>query len=523
MPTRSEEAPASAASLDRRDAWIGLALLVAVGLFFYASPRPLSHSDEGYFLHHAKRVLDGQAVYRDFHEQYSPLGYYLMAIPLFVFGVTNTTVAATMAALHGALVLCLYAAARRVGVSRGLAASGGLLHLFLCLTVWPIATGHWLAAALMAAIVWLLCRDVLDGRLLFAIGALVGILTGVTHPKGVPVGLAVAAAIAFDHGVRRHFGSTSGSRLVRKALLYAAGIAVIGAPLLGVQLYVAGADALVDQLFGSLSGYVDQNETWWGEPRSVVDGRTLVPALVWLPLLLPLAALRGAFAWRRGDAAEVAKLGVLSIATAGCFAATLYNADVIHIAMVASPAFVLLAETVQWAIRGLAARMPGLGRRERVRGLIEAAVAVAVIGWGAVHVRGVVERLHEEFPHAVETPYGRVDVWTSAEADLVTEVIRAMDGLREREVFCYPHCASMYLLAGARNPTRFDLVFLGGQHRDDHAEEIVEVLSQQRVQYVVIQRHALRRDPIVRYVRRNYRAVYQPEGAAALYRRRRGR
>lgn len=492
-------------------------LLLAVAVYVTASPHPLGHSDEGYFLLHTRRTLEGQAAYRDFHEQYAPLGYYLMALPLGLFGVNSTAAAATMAGVHGAILLLIYAAARSFGASAGLAGAGALLQLALCQAAWPMASGHWLAALFLAGILARLARGPLGPRALLLTGAAVAGLAGVQHQKGLPIALAVALVIVCDTRLERRFGGGAGilwPRLGRYGL--AAGL--VGTALLAVQAVRASPGELVDQLFVQLRGYRAMNEAAWGQALPNGQGSEqngFASLLIWLPALLPLAAARAALAWRRGDAPEVRKLAVLGIVCTASFAATLYRPDRPHIAFVAAPGLVLLAETLQWGVRWLVAAAPRLERRA-----VEAALAAALILASAFHLQGVVARRRAQFSVPAQTAFGRVDFWSQDAAALVTQVLRAMDELPDRELLCYPHCASMYLLAGARNPTRYDLVFYPGQHRREQLDEILATLKERRLRYVVLQGFLTPGDPVVRYVRRHYDPLFPTRTAGTLYRRR---
>ena len=58
-----------------------LSFLVGVLSFAYLLTYPLAigRADESHLLHGAKRVLEGQAIYRDFFAILTPLSYYLFA------------------------------------------------------------------------------------------------------------------------------------------------------------------------------------------------------------------------------------------------------------------------------------------------------------------------------------------------------------------------------------------------------------------------------------------------------------
>src|SRR5262245_2833512 len=89
--------------------------------FFW--PRTLVALDEGAFLYEAKRVLDGEVMYRDFFDVTGPAANYLMALMDAVFGVSMETARATMGILLGGVVVLMYSIGRRLGVRPILAAT----------------------------------------------------------------------------------------------------------------------------------------------------------------------------------------------------------------------------------------------------------------------------------------------------------------------------------------------------------------------------------------------------------------
>jgi len=512
----------------RVDVAIGSALLIGVLLYHQASPHPLGYSDEGYFLVHVKRTLLGQAAYRDFHEQYTPIGYYLMAIPMFLFGANITTVTCTMAAVHGATLMLVYAAARSLGVGRWIAAACGALYFSLCQPAWPMASGHWVAALFLVSILFVLCgarpgAPGRSGRLLLA-GVMTGLLFGVQHHKGPPIAAAVLAVIACDHLVAGRFGGIAvRTGLARSLALYLVGAAGVGGLLLLALWMQSSVGELVDQLFLQVLRYAEVSEVSWGEIPTVVPGLGggTIPALLkYLPILLLLGAVRAALAHRAGGAGELRRLALLIFYCGGAAVSILYNADFIHIAMVAAPFFVFLAETVQWGADRLGGRLGGV----RFLRLPEAAFGLAILAGCVVHLQGVIERATARFSYSADTDFGRIDFETANEVSLVAAVRRAMDQVPERELVCYPHCASMYLMTAASNPTPYDLIFYPGYHRKEQLKEIIATIEERRLPYVVLMGLFLNpTDLVVRHVRRHYELIHPVrEGTSGLYRRKSG-
>ncbi|MCH2172032.1 hypothetical protein MK489_14695 [Myxococcota bacterium] len=510
--------------LDPIDWAVGLGLVAAVALCLQLLPHPVGHSDEGYFLQHARRILMGQAAFRDFHEQYTPLAYYLMALPMALFGISNLMTTLVMTAVHAGITLLMYVVGRQLGLSRALAGSGACLHLALSFPAWPMATGHWFAALFSMLILESLSRQRTVAPVgvqgLFAAGLLTGAVTSMQHPKGVLIAVAVAAFIVFDWGVER-FGQRerNAAALGWRALAYGVGILLVGGAVLASLWLRSGIAPVIHQLVVEpLGGYNEINDAAWGDiPLGLarLSESTFPQLLKCLPLLIPLIFARSVAAWRRGDFVEVRRSGLLGFYGSGAVAATLYNPDLVHIAFIAAPLFVLLAATGQWVLTTLAriTLRPGLIR------MLEALIVVGVLLGSVLHLDTFIEDRWKRFPVSAATAYGTVEFWSESEAELVAAVREAVARSPEPELLCHPTCPSYYLLTGTVNPTPYDLVFFPELHQHEHLQEIIEILETRELAHVVLLGLFQKHDPVVDYVRRNYTPVHGARATGTLYRR----
>jgi len=498
----------------RVDFGIAVALLGATVTVFALLPNALGDADEAYFLLHTRRILSGQVIYRDFIEQYTPLGYYLMAIPFALFGANVVTAKFTMAMFHGGTTLLLFGAARRLGVGRGLAAAAGLAQVGLCFPAWPMASGHWIAAFFIALILFgLASPGWRTRRQLVLLGVASGCLIGVQHHKGIPVVLGVCLIIAVSSGLDRHFGTSPDgaprSGALRDLLApYLGGVsAVVGVMLFALVLQGSAGELLGQLVIEPFTGYQAVNDPMpWAAVERFTRGlarNTVVPVLRSLPALIPIGLARGFLAWRRRDEDRVRKLQILVLYSSVCALSVLYRADFIHVAFVVAPFFVLLAETIQAAVRAAAraASAPSWSGRGFEVGI--AFVLLISIGAG---LHRFVDQWRERYPYSADTAFGRVDFRQPHEVELVRAVRGELEAHTVREIFCYPAFASMYLLAGGSNPTRYDLVF-PGQHGAGDYEEIISVLEEQSTRTVVTGGFLKPGDRFMQYVSKRFDCV----------------
>src|SRR5262249_9515408 len=146
----------SARASPRRVAWpdaVFVALLVAATVGYLAAlPLNLGSADEGHLLHVAKRVLQGEVIYRDVFDLSTPGWTFLMAGVVGLFGTTLDTARITVALIHGVTVALTFLACRWLGVGRSLAVAAAFIYLVALQPMFPVASYHWLATCLTVAL-----------------------------------------------------------------------------------------------------------------------------------------------------------------------------------------------------------------------------------------------------------------------------------------------------------------------------------------------------------------------------------
>src|SRR5215471_2714227 len=125
---------------------VGWALGLACFVYLMALPPTLNTADESFILYEAKRVYQGQALYRDFFDFLTPGAFYLYALAYAVGGVSITSARTATSLLHALSVACTYFLALDVA-SMGEAILAGLLVVVICVPVWNMASHNWIATA----------------------------------------------------------------------------------------------------------------------------------------------------------------------------------------------------------------------------------------------------------------------------------------------------------------------------------------------------------------------------------------
>src|SRR5207248_11444037 len=90
--------------------------MIAALAFAYLVAYPLvsGRADESHLLYGARRVLEGQVIYRDFFETITPLAYYLFAGVYRIAGTTLLAARTTIAVIEAFGCVLLFRLVRRV-------------------------------------------------------------------------------------------------------------------------------------------------------------------------------------------------------------------------------------------------------------------------------------------------------------------------------------------------------------------------------------------------------------------------
>jgi hypothetical protein len=482
------------------DVAVGGLLVAAATLFFQRWPHDLFPFDEGLFLYDALRVLRGEVIYRDFFEIITPGAIYVLAGSFGLFGATMATARAVNAVEHGLIVLVLFALCRRLGVRRELAAAAAVVHLVFASLALPFTSPHWLGTLLMLACLAVALGPPRAGRRLL-LGVAVGLLIAVQQQKGLVIGAAAAALVCTDGLVGAAAGSTRPRALLAALGTYAAGVLVVVGPLFAALLIAAGPQPLYDALVRfPLESYRGYNRTPWGRTVSIPGTMIAVRSLIVLPAIALVTAVRAVSSARAGgDRPRTRALFVLALFAGAAVLSVAYYPDATHLGIIAPLPLLLAAETLEAALsRAGSARWPGW--------VVACGVGLAC----AAQLTSNLERARAAKPVSMDSAFGRVD--TIADERALVETLRERLRARSsREVFGYPFYASIYLLAGADNPTRFQ-VLLPGYSPSAHFDETLSVLEARQVPYVAVLTIWVdwQNDRVVRYLQQHYRRVPLP-------------
>ena len=511
----------------RRTTWdyaVALALFAGAVLYLSSLPRSLGETDESFFLFEAKRIRDGEVMYRDFFQFITPLSSYCMAALYWMFGTSMATARIGMAVVNAGTAVLLYAAARQLGVRRSLAAAMPLAQLGICNSIWLYASWHWFSTFLTA----LLFVVILPGswaaqpRRAFLPGVVTGLLLGTQQQKGVLMAAGIGLLFVLDHLVDRRYPNPAPWRPLGMRLVYfAAGVAAVMVPLLAVFAWLAGLEPLFNAfvLFPLVNYRKAFSASWGSLPAAGLGLRaqTLPTVLTWSPVALVLPLLEAAaHTVRRVDRERVRALLALIVL---CIFATLgiwYLPGLVHIAFIAGGFWVCAAVGVEWLLSFV--------RPARVSRLAGAAVAAAAGIGLVIHLAGLARLLKGHYAISHQTAFGRIDFSAPWEPAFIEKVDRLLAATPSRTLFAYPARSAPYLVMNAHNPTRYQY-FDSVVSPAEQTAEVMSLLERGDVPYVILYWFFARpRDRVVRFIQEHYEPVPLPDLGAqivpvALFRR----
>ena len=306
--------------------------------------------------------------------------------------------------------------------------------------------------------------------------------------------LAVADALD-DRLWGRAPGQPLGRHLITLAVTTLAGFGLV----IGPHLMLAGISPIINQLIiHPLTGYRDTNQVTWGVNYLLNHASFTWPTLLkYLPLVVAVTALRAVIAMlRRNDRRSAESLVVLAVFGTAAIAYTMSYPDLVHIAMIMPITLIVTSELLMSALRMI-------GPWERV---VRITLALTVILACAAQLQRNYVGSLASHPIMHDTQFGRLPFATLDEIERLEWVKSEIQQSSSRDLFIYPGWSAMYLMSGARNPTRHELIFPGYQS-DKEVQDVIETLERKRVGHVLLLRMFKPDDPVDTYVTRHYRCT----------------
>ncbi len=500
----------------RRDVWRDLVLatllFAAIVAYLVYLPRTLGRADESHFLYEAKRIREGEVIYRDFFQFVTPGAPYIMAFLFWLFGTSIQTARVATAVLHGMTGVVMFATGRALAVQPLLALVPPITYLALCQPVWQFASWHWFSTFFTVLIMYTFVRCPWAQRPRWAIvpGLATGLLIGVQQQKGTAIVAGAGVIFLLDHlASYRYPHPESWRRLLARLVGYAAGVAMIVVPLLATFVFLAGVRPVYDALvLFPLVNYRKSFQTTWGAVFWITQsyGSLTIPLLLtYTPVaVIPAIARVVVGFFSRIDRQQLRQLIVIIVSAGSAALSIAYFPDLIHVAFVAPVFFIAAAEAVQWALNTWVRAVPA-------RTVIGALAAAALVFALSLQLRRNAIWLKDKFRYPHDTAFGRIDFnvrWAGLLIDRTREILATT---KTNELFAYPNTCEPYLTTGGKNPTPYQY-FYAPVSPPEHTQAVLALLTSGKIPYVVAQGFFLKpQDPVAKVILDDYEQIKIPE------------
>jgi 4-amino-4-deoxy-L-arabinose transferase-like glycosyltransferase len=428
---------------------------------------------EGLFVSGAVRIVHGQVFARDFVEVFGPGTFYWLALFFKLFGVTFAATRTCLFVTSLGTGLAMYFLSRRIC---------GRYQILPCIllagtyfgNLWPSISHHvdsnfFALLAVACMIVW---EDKHKHGLLFAAGALAAATTCVHQQKGVLLLLALLLWLWVQH--RRRLTPLSSLGAVAAGYMSVAGL---------LLAYFWSQHALWDLAYA--------NVIWPAEHYSAVN-------------VVPYAHGMLHDCW---DHFVIAKSGFRwTIATAAVLITPFFVVAALPALLPALAARSLRdnvrPEIVLYWLCGVALWLSELHRKEIFHLVFGSPLLMILCIYYLQQYRAKVADLALQILAISATCLAVFNLFLALSARPMTTrvgsvaVFKNISGLTSldekvrpgEEVFVYPYCPMYYFLSATNNPTRYGMLMYN-YDPPSHFDEVVRVLEQRRVRYVLWDTH----------------------------------
>jgi len=407
-------------------------LLSAVSLYLTAG-RGVSPGDESWFLLVAKRVAEGDDLYRDVFYSPLPLAVYLTAAPVAVFGAHIAIVEVLIALAWACTALIVVAHARRV---TGSAAVAALALMALVVVAPPQRNSLYTPLAMLLLLVCMLIATRLVEAEGNRLALLAGVVAGLSFASKQTVGAGALAALLLCIGLAPR------ARVARGVAAFGGFAAVTTAVALVLALSGVLSDAVRVGFTGKGEYLAHGSLSYTGALSAALRFLPSEPAAAFdtLPLLLApvVAALLVVAAGRRALSATVLVPAAFALAA---LTAAYPRLGATHVGW-ANPAVIACA-------------VAAVGPHVRGRRLLAVTAAPLAVGCAVAATLAPLAWAQDQLTISALPAFEGMPISLRSEDDGA----RFLRAIRPREsvFFVTERAGFLYLVTDARNPTPYDV------------------------------------------------------------------
>ncbi|MCL4478544.1 MAG: glycosyltransferase family 39 protein [Deltaproteobacteria bacterium] len=456
---------------------LACAVVFAISYFYLLYYRNAFYdltADEGYIIYGAKRVLDGQILYKDFFQFYPPGDFYLLAFVFKLFGYSFIIARETAVVIDSLINTLLFYLSYKA-IKSWYAILSPLFFLILGYPNWMQYSHYWSSMLFLFISLAFFLNYLEQNKITYLY--LTGIFTGITglflQTPAVYAILLILPVLILEKRKEQGFG--------KKVFLFLMGI---GVPLIIVFGYFVWQGAFFDFIKEQYTMSKVYSETQTFNPIVLYFQHVNEFSVIFM-LYTSIAILSGvALIFFRKKLSNPVK--IILIGNIVLFFTSSSRMDFEHILVNSAIVFIVVLIPVKWFLDYL---------RNKYNWAFKGAIivwtvtAVILILWGVISMK---TNIHAIEASAYQINFNGTQVWTFNEKEayeineFFPQVEKILNG--DKNVFVYPYGPLIYVLMNFNNPLYFDYapVYVNNNNLiNTFAMPIIQLLKADNIKYII--------------------------------------
>jgi hypothetical protein len=427
-----------------------LACIVTFGIsYFYLSYYRNAFydltADEGYIIYGAKRVLEGQILYKDFFQFHVPGDFYLLALMYKLFGYSFIVARETTVIIDSLINTLLFYLSYKA-IKSWYAVLPPLFFLILGFPNWMQYSHYWSSMLFLfvSLVFFLNYLEQYKNAYLCLTGFFIGITGLFLQTTGAYSALLILLVLILEKRKEKGFA--------KQLILFLTSISI---PLIIAFGYIAFQGAFVDLIKEQYFMSKVYAEAGTFNPVTLYLKYFIYPYSVIFLLFIGIAILCAiALIFFRDKLSNPVK--IILVGDIILFLNSSTRIDFDHILVNSAIVFVIVLLPVSWFLNFIKDKSKLLYKGSSV---VWNLVAVSLVLWGIVSIKININNIKT---HAIHLNFNGTQVWTFNEKqaweikEFFPKVEEDIHG--EKNVFVYPYCPLIYVFMNLNNPLSYDAV-----------------------------------------------------------------
>lgn len=517
-------------------------------LNFLHIPEGRSFRDEGQFFYGAERILNGELIYRDFHEIQFPGGFYLIAAAFYIFGERLETGRVLTYIFISAGLVFYFLIIQNLIKSLLLSIFPLVMLSIFCFTNWAGSIPHWFTFMTSAGAIFFFSQFISTNlnRYLILSGIFSGLSLTILQHEGLSIFLSLSLFYFIDR-----------NRSFKKFLFFSAPFFLILLSIPGFFILKGAFKNFIDSTFSFVvNHYTFSNRVpYFGYFTSIIiydlieklqiardfTGKVVIYFIIASYLFIQfsfiiyiIAIAKAIKNLKQNDIGEEKRQFLLLIIS-GLFMllSQIHRFEPTRLIFISGPAFILFSSLIDKVCE----------KKRNVYIIMNILFLLCVYYPLFVYTKGIIGDLWTKYKCYVDLPGGKVYLDNQLMCAELNSLNLFISGLQKEEKKIYIHnwAVQYYFLLKLNNPVPVDGLLPGHNSVEQYVMSL-KILEQTKTKYIItddvldsilkhpekspfpaIPAELLKNDPIWDFIRANYKEfAFLPASGLTLWKRRDG-